>query len=67
MKFTNANNFLFLFILCFNVLFYIRILSYFEKPKSILYDERFDNNFKKIKLDYKNKKYNIFQICINFL
>ena len=33
-----------------------RVLSYFAKPNFIVYDEWFDNDFKKTKLDYKNKK-----------
>ena len=40
----------------FNVLFCNRILSYFAKPNFIIYDEWFDDNFKKTKLDFKNKK-----------
>jgi len=31
-------------------------LSYFAKPNFIVYDEWFDNDFKKTKLDVKNKK-----------
>jgi len=31
-------------------------LSYFAKPNFIVYDEWFDNDFKKNKLDFKNKK-----------
>jgi len=31
-------------------------LSYFAKPNFIVYDEWFDNDFKKSKLDFKNKK-----------
>ncbi len=56
MKFTNKNNFIFFFIYLFNVLFYIRVLSYFAKPNFIVYDEWFDNDFKKTKLNNKNKK-----------
>jgi len=56
MKFTNKNNFLFFFDLSFNILFCNRILSYFAKPNFIVYDEWFDNDFKKTKLDSKNKK-----------
>ena len=33
-----------------------RVLSYFAKPNFIVYDEWFDNDFKKSKLDFKNKK-----------
>jgi len=40
----------------FNVLFCNRVLSYFAKPNFIVYDEWFDNDFKKNKLDFKNKK-----------
>jgi len=31
-------------------------LSYFAKPNFIVYDEWFDNDFKKTKLDFKNTK-----------
>jgi len=31
-------------------------LSYFAKPNFIVYDEWFDNDFKKTKLDFKNNK-----------
>jgi len=43
-------------IFLFNVLFYDRVLSYFAKPNFIVYDEWFDNDFKKTKLNNKNKK-----------
>ena len=43
-------------IYLFNVLFCNRVLSYFAKPNFIVYDEWFDNDFKKTKLDVKNKK-----------
>ena len=33
-----------------------RVLSYFAKPNFIVYDEWFDNDFKKTKLNVKNKK-----------
>ena len=33
-----------------------RVLSYFAKPNFIVYDEWFDNDLKKIKLNVKNKK-----------
>ena len=33
-----------------------RVLSYFAKPNFIVYDEWFDNDFKKTKLNLKNKK-----------
>ena len=48
--------FLFYLIYLFNVLFYDKVLSYFAKPNFIVYDEWFDNDFKKIRLDFKNKK-----------
>ena len=48
--------FFFYLIYFFNVLFCYRILSYFAKPNFIVYDEWFDNDFKKTKLDFKNKK-----------
>ena len=32
-----------------------RVLSYFFKPNSIVYDEWFDNELKKTKLNFKNK------------
>ena len=40
----------------FNVLFCNTILSYFAKPNFIAYDEWFDDNIKKNKLDVKNKE-----------
>jgi len=43
-------------IYLFNVLFCKRVLSYFAKPNFIVYDEWFDDDFKKTKLDFKNKK-----------
>jgi len=48
--------FLFYLIYFFNVLFCNRILSYFAKPNFIVYDEWFDNDLKKTKLDVKYKK-----------
>ena len=33
-----------------------RVLSYFAKPNFIVYDEWFDNDFKKNKVNFKNKK-----------
>ena len=36
--------------------FYNRVLSYFAKPNFIVYDEWFDNDFQKTKLNVKNKK-----------
>ena len=43
-------------IYLFNVLFCNRVLSYFAKPDFIVYDEWFDNDLKKNKLNVKNKK-----------
>ncbi len=43
-------------IYLFNVLFCNRVLSYFAKPNFIVYDEWFDDNFQKTKLNVKNKK-----------
>ena len=43
-------------IYLFNVLFCNRVLSYFAKPNFIVYDEWFDNDIKKTKLNFKNKK-----------
>ena len=37
-------------------LFCNRVLSYFAKPNFIVYDEWFDNDLKKTKLNFKNKK-----------
>ena len=48
--------FFFSLIYLFNVLFFNRVLSYFAKPNFIVYDEWFDNNFQKTKLNVKNKK-----------
>ena len=45
-------NLIYLFI----VLFLNSVLSYFAKPNFIVYDEWFDNDFKKTKIDLKNKK-----------
>ena len=36
--------------------FYSRILSYFAKPNFIIYDEWFDDDMKKNKLDVRNKE-----------
>ena len=36
--------------------FVYRILSYFAKPNFIIYDEWFDDDLKKAKNDFKNKK-----------
>jgi len=41
-------------------------LSYFAKPNFIVYDEWFDNDLKKTKLNVKNKKIKIFQKYMNF-
>ena len=43
-------------IYLFIVLFCNRVLSYFAKPNFIVYDEWFDNDLKKTKLNVKNKK-----------
>ncbi len=40
----------------FLMYFFKRILSYFAKPNFISYDEWFDYNLEKTKLDFKNKK-----------
>ena len=48
--------FFFSLLYLFNVLFCNRVLSYFAKPNFIVYDEWFDNDLKKNKLDFKNKK-----------
>ena len=48
--------FFFFLIYFFNVLFLNIVLSYFAKPNFIVYYEWFDNDFKKSKLDFKNKK-----------
>ena len=37
-------------------IFFNRVLSYFAKPNFIVYDEWFDNDLKKTKLNVKNKK-----------
>ena len=48
--------FFFSLIYLFNVLFYKRVMSYFAKPNFIVYDEWFDNDFQKTKINFKNKK-----------
>ena len=55
-KFANKNNFLFQLTYVFNVLFYNRIFSYLAKSNFMIYDERFDDDLEKTKLDVKNKK-----------
>ena len=40
----------------FNVFFFNIVLSYFAKPNFIVYDEWFDDDFQKNKLNVKNKK-----------
>ena len=55
MKFTNKNNFLFYLSYVFKLLLCNRILSYFAKPKFIIYYEWFDDNLEKTQLDVKNK------------
>ena len=53
-------------IYLFKVLFYNIVLSYFEKPNFIVYDEWFDNDLiKKLNLNLKIKKQQIFQTYIN--
>ena len=42
-------------IYLFNILFCKIVLSYFAKPNFIVYDEWFDNDLKKTKLNVKNK------------
>ena len=46
----------FFLIYFLNVLFFNIVLSYFAKPNFIVYDEWFDNDFKKIIADDKNKE-----------
>ena len=48
--------FFFEFNLSFYCTFFNRVLSYFAKPNFIVYDEWFDNDLKKTKLNFKNKK-----------
>ena len=55
-NFPTKITFIFYLIYFFNVLFCKRVLSYFAKPNFIVYEEWFDNDFKKTKLDFKNKK-----------
>ena len=56
MKFINKNKFLFVFNLCFYCTFSNKILSYFAEPNFIIYDEWFDDDLEKTKIDFKNKK-----------
>ena len=56
MKFINKNKFLFVFNLCFYCTFSNKILSYFAEPNFIIYDEWFDDDLEKTKIDVKNKK-----------
>ena len=58
--------FFFYLIYLFNVLFCNSVLSYFAKPNFIVYDEWFDNDFKKTKLEFKNKKTQRVQKYMNF-
>ena len=46
--------------------FFNIVLSYFAKPNYIVYDEWFDNDFKKISLILKIKKQQIVQKYMNF-
>ena len=55
---TTKITFFFYWIYLLNVLFF-NVLSYFAKPRFIVYDEWFDNDLKKITPDYKNKKIKI--------
>ena len=48
--------FFFSLIYLFNIYFFNRVLSYFAKPYFIVYDEWFDNDLKKTKLNIKNNK-----------
>ena len=50
----------------FNIFFFNIVLSYFAKPNFIVYDEWFDNDFKKISLILKIKKQQIVQKYMNF-
>ncbi len=43
-------------IYVFKYTFFYRVLSFFAKPNFIVYDEWFDNDLKKTKLNVKNKK-----------
>ena len=52
MKLNNKNNLFFNLVYFFNVLFFNRVLSYFAKPNFIVFNEWFDNDFKKTKLDF---------------
>ena len=56
MKFANKKTFFFYLSYFFNVLFCNKKLSYFAKPNFIIYDEWFDDNLEKTKLDVKKKK-----------
>ena len=48
--------FLFYLIYLFIVLFSNKVLSYFAKPNFIVYDDWFENDLKKSKFNFKNKK-----------
>ena len=52
-------NFIFSLIYPFNVLSYKRVLYYFAKPNFIVYNEWFDNDFKKTKSILKKQITNI--------
>ena len=56
MKFANKKTFCLNLSYVFNVLFCNAILSYFAKPNFIIYDEWFDDNLEKTKLNVQNKK-----------
>ena len=48
--------FFYYLIYLFNVLNSNRVLSYFAKPNTIVYDEWFDNDLKQTKLNFQDKK-----------
>ena len=56
MKIANKKTFFLNLSYVFNVLFFNRNLSYFAKPKFIVYDEWFDDNLEISKIGIKNKK-----------
>ena len=57
--------FFFYLIYLFNALFCNGVFSYFAKPNFLVYDKWFDNDFKKIIPDNKNK--NKKEVKRNFL
>jgi len=55
-KIYQKTNFLFFFDLSLLIYFFFqRVLSYFAKPNLIVYDEWFDNDLKKTKINVKNQ------------